>query len=295
VTRRQDSNSILAGHSGPLDDGLLFASVMADNAVDLCRALAAYLAARIGRPVRVLDDLPWQECEQRLYDGRADVGVVCGLQYVNSVDRGDVPGIELLAAPVMRGPRYANRPIYFSEVVVRQDHAARSLSGLRGATWAYNEPTSQSGYAITRYALARRGERAGFFGQVIASGTHLRSLQLLLEGAIDATAIDSTVLEQELRVRPALTDQIRVVETLGPSPIPPLVISRALPSSVSSALRSVVLSMHTDAAGQAVLASANIAQFVSVVDADYDPIRHMAHIASQIEPWPTPELLARTT
>jgi phosphonate transport system substrate-binding protein len=280
---------------GRAADELWFASLMADNAVDFCHALAAYLAARIGIPMRVLDDLPWQECEQRLYSGQADLGVVCGLQYVDSVDRGDVPGIELLAAPVMRALRYANRAVYFSEVVVRWDHPARSLSDLRGATWAYNEPTSHSGYAVTRHVLAVRGERAGFFGRVIASGAHLRSLQLLLEGAIDATAIDSTVLEQELRLRPALTDQIRVVETLGPSPMPPLVMSRSLDESLRGAIRSAVLSMHTDAAGQAVLASANIKQFVSVADADYDPVRRMARIANEAEPWLSTEYLAKTT
>ena len=36
---------------------------MADNAVDFCRTLADYLAGRIGRPMRVLDDLPWQEID----------------------------------------------------------------------------------------------------------------------------------------------------------------------------------------------------------------------------------------
>src|SRR5207237_7976447 len=109
-------------------DALLFVSLMADNAVDFCRDLAAYLALCIGRPMRVLDDLPWPESEQRLYDGQADLGVVCGLQYVYSIDRGDFPGVELLAAPVMRAPRYMDQPIYFSEVVVRANHPARSLA-----------------------------------------------------------------------------------------------------------------------------------------------------------------------
>jgi phosphonate transport system substrate-binding protein len=289
------TSGVAAGSAGNLEfnnDEFIFVSLMADNAANFCHALAGYLAAGVGTPMRVLDDLSWQKCEQRLYAGQADIGVVCGLQYVYSVDRGDVPGIELLAAPVMRALRYANRPVYFSDVVVRQDHPARSLSDLRGATWAYNESTSHSGYAITRYALAVRGERAGFFGRVIASGDHLRSLQLLLEGTIDATALDSTVLEQELCVRPALADQIRVVETLGPSPIPPLVTSRALPAPVRAALRAAVLAMHTDAAGQAVLASASIKQFVSVADADYEPIRQMAQIASEVEPWLTTAPLA---
>jgi phosphonate transport system substrate-binding protein len=275
-------------------DELLFASLMADNALAFCQDLAAFLTARTGITVRVLADTPWQECERSLYDGQADLGVVCGLQYVSAIDRGEVPGIGLLAAPVMRGPRYQNRPIYFSEVVVLREHPARCLSDLRRATWAYNEPTSHSGYALTRYTLAVRGERAGFFGRVIASGAHQRSLELLLDGTIDATAIDSTVLEQELRLKPTLLDHIRIVETLGPSPIPPLVVSRVVPDSIRSSLQSVLWTMHTDADGLAVLASASIKHFVPVTDADYQPIRYMARIAEQADPWQSTPVLTAT-
>ncbi len=293
------SGSVSARHTGgdrrracTLMCMLRFASLMADNAADFCRSLTAYLGARMGTAVDLLDDVTWQEAERQLYGGQADLGVVCGLQYVYSVDRGDAPGIDLLAAPVMRRARYANRPIYFSEVVVRHDHPARALADLRGATWAYNEPSSHSGYVVTRYALARRGEPPGFFGRVIASGAHLQSLELVLDGAIDATAIDSTVLEQELRRRPGLAAQLRVVETLGPSPIPPLVVSRALQPPIRSAIRAAVLSMHLQDSGARVLASAGIKRFVPVTDADYEPIRAMARIANQAEPWLTDDQLA---
>jgi phosphonate transport system substrate-binding protein len=273
---------------------LLFASLVADNAVPFCRDLAAHLSTRLGVRVRVLEDAPWQESEQRLYRGEAGLGVVCGLQYVRAVDRDDdVPGLELLAAPVMRGARYAGRPLYFSEVVVKCNHPARSLADLRGATWAYNEPTSHSGYALTRCTLADRGEPRGFFGEVIASGAHERSLALLLEGRIDATAIDSTVLEQELRYRPELLDQIKIVETLGPSPIPPLVVSRTLAPSLRASLLHAVLAMHTDPEAAALLAAASIKQFVPVTDADYNPIRTMARVAEQTESWlPAPLVTA---
>jgi phosphonate transport system substrate-binding protein len=263
---------------------LLFASLMADNALGFCQDVAAYLTARLGITTRVLD-LPWLECERRLYRGQADFGVVCGLQYVGAVDRGDEPGIDLLAAPVMRGARYANRPIYFSDVVVLRDHPARLLADLRGAMWAYNEPTSHSGYGVTHYTLATRGEHAGFFGRVVASGSHLRSLSLLVTGEIDASAIDSTVLEQELRLRPYLADQIRVVETLGPSPIPPLVVSRALPANLRADLQTALLTMHVDRAGEAVLDAAAMRRLVPVSDADYEPIRQMARVAERTAPW----------
>jgi phosphonate transport system substrate-binding protein len=263
---------------------LEFVSLMSSSALGFCRELIEHLSARMGLPV-VLCDAPWQVAEQRLYHGEAHLGVVCGLQYVLAADRDEQPGVDVLVAPVMAGARYLGQPVYFSDVVVRSDSPARSLPDLRGAAWAYNEPTSHSGYAITRHILASRGYGRGFFGRVSASGAHLRSLEWLLAGRIDATAIDSTVLEQELHTRPTLASRIRVVETLGPSPIPPLVVSRSLAADVRQALRSTLVAMHLEPDGQRVLDRARINRFVAVVDADYDPIRRMWQIGAGLEPW----------
>jgi phosphonate transport system substrate-binding protein len=261
---------------------LNFSSLKSENALEFCQGLAGYLGNTLGCHVRLVN-MPWQEAERMLHAGLAEVGAVCGLQYVLMQDSGVLPGIELLAAPVMCAPRYGDQPVYFSELIVRQDTAAQSLADLRGATWAYNEPTSHSGFCIVRYTLALRGEGLGFFGRVIASGAHLRSLELLLSGEIDTTVIDSTVLEQELRTRPELARRIRVVETLGPSPMPPIVASRALTQALRERARAALLSMHLDAHGAAILEAAAVRRFVGVADADYDPIRHMASVPSVLD------------
>ena len=262
---------------------VLIASLMADNAAHFARGLTEYLAERLAISVGVLEDVPWQERERRLLHGEAHVGVVCGLQYVYAVDRDVQPGVELLCAPVMRAPRYQHRPIYFSEVVVRRDNSARSLLDLRKKSFAYNEPTSHSGYNLARYALALHGETNGFFANVVQSGTHQQSLQLILDGRVDAAAIDTTVLEQEVRLTPELRKHIRIVETLGPSPIPPLVVSRTVPPELRKPLREALLAMHTDPLGVQVLESAHMARLVPVVDADYDPIRRMAAEAAAVQ------------
>jgi phosphonate transport system substrate-binding protein len=81
------------------------------------------------------------------------------------------------------------------------------------------------------------------------------------------------------------------VEILGPSPIPPLVVSRTLPASLRAPLQKALLGMHLDSQGMAILESGAIEKFVRVTDADYDPIRHMARIGEQLEAWPrSPEL-----
>jgi phosphonate transport system substrate-binding protein len=269
---------------------LRFVSLMSENALAFCHALAAYVARSVGADVDVVEDVPWQIAERQLYAGDADLGVVCGLQYVRSYDRGDVPGVELLAAPVIAGARYECKPIHFSDVVVRADSAAQSLLDLRGCTWAYNEPTSHSGYGLTRSWLASQGHTNRFFGALTGSGAHLRSLDLLLDGDIDATAVDSTVLETELRCRPRLRKSLRVVATLGPSPIPPLVISRGVRPSRRAAIRECLLGMHLDVDGSGILAQAATSHFAEVTDADYDPIRAMNRQADTLPPWPDAEV-----
>jgi len=164
-------------------------------------------------------------------------------------------------------------------VIVRRTSRLYTFADLRGATWAYNEPHSHAGYNVVRYHLATLGETAGYFGRAIESGAHETSLQLLLAGEIDATAIDSTVLEAELRRDPAIGEHIRVVATLGPSPIPPWLVLRSVPQEVRVALRSALLSMHLEPHSRALLAEAQIARFEHVDDRAYDAIRSMARQA----------------
>jgi phosphonate transport system substrate-binding protein len=74
-----------------------------------------------------------------------------------------------------------------------------------------------------------------------------------------------------------------VIETLGPSSAPPIVASRSLPIALRERLRPALLSMHLDTRGAAVLEAAGVRRFEAVADADYDPIRHMASVASALD------------
>ncbi|MCX7197282.1 MAG: PhnD/SsuA/transferrin family substrate-binding protein, partial [Proteobacteria bacterium] len=163
-----------------------------------------------------------------------------------------------------------------SDLLVRHDHPARSLADLSGATVAINEPNSHSGHGVLRHALAAAGLPHGFFGAVVESGARQGSLALIESGAIDAAAIDSTVLETELRAAPGRARGLRTIATFGPSPIPPWVVSTQLPPSTRAGLRAALLALPADAAARAMLDAAQVARFAAVDDAWYAPIRSMA-------------------
>jgi phosphonate transport system substrate-binding protein len=264
-------------YSAEQTDSITIISLMSDNARPTYQRIADYLSAHAGVSATLITGMPWQAQQQLLEQGKAEVGFICGLPYVRKVER-----FELLAAPVMRAPRYQGRPIYFSDVIVRCDSPFRSFTDLRGATWAYNEPGSFSGYVVALAHLAALDETSGYFGRTVESGAHLRSLGLIAEGAVDAAAIDSVVLELEVRRRPELAAQFRVVETIGPSPIPPVVVARGVAAGIKQRLRDALLRMHEDGEGQAILSDGMIARFVAVHDADYDDIRRKALSAEEV-------------
>src|SRR5207248_4320632 len=136
-------------------------------------------------------------------------------------------------------------------------------------------PGSQSGYGITRYRLLQMGETNGFFGKVVEAGFHQESIQMVCAGQVDASAIDSQVLAVALRDDPALVLQLKVIDTLGPSTIQPVIAASRLPPGLKADLRSALLSMAGDPAARERLAEAFIERFVPITRVDYDDIREM--------------------
>lgn len=263
------------------------ASCQAPNAAPSVLAIVQYLDQQLETSSVLVQDLPWQERMRAFENGDIKIVWICGSHYVDLMNK-QPSDFLLLTAPVMAVERYQNRPVYFSDIIVRADSPFQDFSDLRNKSWAYNEPGSYSGALITRYYLACSGLDYDYFCCTIESGAHQTSLQMVLDGEIDATIIDSTVLETELRRHPELSAQIRVVESLGPSPIPPWVLHTSLSPHLQVQIREAMLHMHENEAGRKALDVGHIARFASVEDSDYDIIRSRIQIAKRTVPPPPP-------
>ena len=250
---------------------LRFASCLAPNVLPMYEAVAAFVGDRLNMRVTVeeCDDYErWEAAD------RDDVHFVCSLPYVE-LSRQGPPPVEVIAAPVLEGDRYAGEPVYYSDGIVAADAPFRSFAGLRGASWAYNEPRSHSGYGITRYTLVRMGETSGFFGKVVEAGFHQDSIRMVADGEIDASAIDSQVLEVELRDHPELADRIKIIESLGPSTIQPVTVARRLPERQKREIQRALLEMGDHPQGREALHLGLVRRFVAADHDTYSDIREM--------------------
>jgi phosphonate transport system substrate-binding protein len=260
---------------------VLFGSCMAPNADGFVHDVLAFLQHATGIEIESVETLGWPEREAALDRGEIQLGWICGLPYVWKADARP-PLVDLLAAPVMSGERYHGQPVYYSDVVVRHSAPYSAFLELKDTRWGYNEPRSHSGYNLVRYELARRGLDRSFFRQVVQTGSHQESIEAILQDEIDAAAIDTTVLETELQRWPGLASKLRVVETFGPSPIPPFVTAAGLDRSLRTRLERALLTMHGSTHGQRLLARHRVARFALVEDQDYDRIREMDRVARTV-------------
>jgi phosphonate transport system substrate-binding protein len=260
-------------------DTLTLVALLAPNARPAHRAITACLAQATGLPLLLEEAGSWQTQLAQLEQGEAQGAFICGLPYTLRATQ-----LEAVAAPVHTAHAYAGRAVYWSDLVVQAAGSFRQVGDLRGARWAFNEPGSLSGYLAVLAYLAAQRLPPGFFGAAIASGAHLASIALVLEGEADVAAIDSTVLELALRDDPTLSGRLRSLARIGPNPAPPFVLSRTLAPALRERIVTALCELHTHAEGQAALAQGLIARFVPATDADYDSIRTLARQASGYNP-----------
>lgn len=235
-------------------------------------ALAAQRAGeRLGRPSELIVAPDYGRCVADI----DHVCFVCSVPYLLLATTGAIR-MDVLAAPLLRGRRYGRRPIYFSDVVVRADSAYRTLDDLRGQPWAFNEPYSHSGYLVVLHEVATRPDAEGFLGDAVEAGFHDESLAMVLRGEVAWAAIDSQVLGIWMRRQPSLRGRLRVVATLGPSTIQPVVASsRRLTRADRAAVTEALTTLHLEPADRLVLKRAGIARFVAIGGEAYDDIRSM--------------------
>lgn len=234
--------------------------------------VSRYLADKLDYPIELLVETDYAALAS------ADMAFICGLPYVEHHRLGVAP-FEPLAAPVLTGERYGGKAIYFSDVIVRQESAFACFADLRGRSWAYNEPLSQSGPGVTRYHLALNGETNEFFSRIVEAGYHERAVQMVCCGDVDASAIDSHVLEHLLRDDRALSGKVRVIETFGPSPIQPFVARTDLSKALKDEVTQALLELGGDLDTRLPLQRALVERFERVSDSTYDEIRRMRAVA----------------
>lgn len=232
--------------------------------------LADYLAKKLGRPVDLLQRRTYAELNAMVEESQVELAFICTNAYVVGNEQF---GMELLAAPEINGAS-----VYHSQLIVPAGSAAQSMADLRDRVFAFTDPMSFTGRIYPVYLLQQMGETPEhFFRRTFYTYSHDRAIEAVADGVADGAAVDSLVLDYALQRNPALASRIRIIHTSQAFGIPPVVVPPTLPPRQKAQLRDLLLTMHTDAAGQAVLRELGIDRFVEIDNAAYDGVRAIVH------------------
>ena len=230
---------------------------------------AAYLEARLDRPVEFVQRRSYREIMEMLEAGELDFAWICGYPFVQERSP---EFVELLAVPVFEGS-----PLYRSYIITQRDSPYQTLDDLDGRVFAFSDPASNSGYLVPRAMLAHAGHAPDeFFRLTFFSYSHAETIQAVAEGVADGGAVDSYVWEFMKITRPQLTERTRVIQRSRTFGFPPLVSRLGVEAALRDRMREGLVGMSGDPDGRNLLADLALDGFAIHPSELYESIRVMA-------------------
>lgn len=234
--------------------------------------LLTFMGRRLGRDVQLFQRSTYAEVNDLLRHRQVDLAFACGGAFI--VGQREF-GLEALAVPQVHG-----KTDYYSYLIVNRKSRYSGLEDLRGASFAFSDPLSNSGRLTVVHALLQRGdEPERFFGRTVFTYSHDNSILAVADALVDGAAVDSLVYDYLATRAPEAVSRTRVIARWGPYGIPPVVVHPDLGPALRSALRGLLLSMHADPEGRKILDRLIVDRFV---DADPDLFQSIRRMEARV-------------
>jgi phosphonate transport system substrate-binding protein len=231
--------------------------------------MVSYIGKALNQKTEIVQRGTYAEINNLVELGAVDLAFVCTLAYVKGNKEF---GMELLVVPEVN-----KETTYHSYIIVSQRSNIELLEDLRGTTFAFTDPLSNTGRLAPTYLLYEMGETPeSFFKESTFTYSHDNSIRAVADNIVDGAAVDSLVYDYLINSQPEIGTRIRVIHKSAPFGIPPVVVHPNLDNEVKSHLRSLLLNMDQDETGKAILNNLTIDRFVLAEDRSYDSIREMA-------------------
>lgn len=258
----------LALSAEPLKIGVA-AMISPKETVVFYKRLIDYVGTKLGSPVEMVQKENYDEMDRLLESGEISLAFICSGPYVK--DRAKF-GVELLAAPQSYG-----QPFYHAYIIVHKDSPINDLADLRGKKFAFTDPKSNTGKLVPTFMIAKKFNMTPeqFFGEVMYSKSHDRSIEAVAKRYVDGASVDSLIYDYAAKKNPVYTSQTKIVSKSPPYGIPPVVVRKDFDPALRTKIRDIFLNMHRDPDGKAILDGIMVDKFIIPKDEDYNAVREM--------------------
>jgi len=238
--------------------------------------LVDYIAKKTNMRGIMIQRKTYQEMDLLLKKGEVDIAFICSGAYVQ--DKKDF-GVELLAAE----QHYLDGAYYKAYIITHKDNPIKNFKELKGKTFAFTDPKSNTGYIFPMYLLLKMKEKPGnFFKKVYFTYSHNKSIHLVATKSIDAASVDSIVFDYLREKNKIYSRLIKIIEVSPKFGSPPVVASPKLNSDLKNKIRGILLDMHLDKEGGRILKNLHIIKFSTADERDYKGIMKMIDLINAV-------------
>jgi phosphonate transport system substrate-binding protein len=230
--------------------------------------LVDYVGEKLGMPVKLIQKKTYKEMNELVEAKKVDFALVCSGPYTQGRKKF---GMELLAAPLVHG-----ESVYYAYTIVYKDDPIERFEQLEGKTFGFTDPHSNTGYIVPTYMLKKLGRDPRiFFKKTIFTASHDNSIRAVAERLVDAASVDSLIYDYMKIIDPLVVAHTKILVKSPPFGMPPMVCNPGIEAGLKNKVKDILLHMHEEEKGKAILQGILIDRFIVVGDSLYDSIREM--------------------
>lgn len=269
------NNSTINNHEVESIKIAVAAIISPDETFLFYRDLFDYIESKIGIPIELIQRKTYGEINDLIHSNNVDIAFVCSRAYVEGKDKFFM---DLLVVPMVQ-----KEPYYKSYIIVPIDSNISSLAELKGKTFAFTDPLSNTGKLSPEYLITQMGELPStFFRLTFFTYSHDKSIQAVAERMVDGAAVDSLVWDYQLINNPELVSQTKIINISDKYGNPPVVVSNNIDPVLKEEIKNLLLHLHENVEGKKILNNLNIDSFIDLDDTLYDSIRAMIYEINNI-------------
>lgn len=243
-----------------------------EKSVQLRDNMCEDLSEAIGIPVNVYRATDYNAAVEAMRTGNAQLAFLGPFSYVTAVERA---GAECICVSGTNGSVG-----YQSYIITKGDSDIESLENLEGTTFGFVDPSSTSGNVVPCNEILENLDLSisfddlhldgVFFKTATYVGNHQNSIQAVIQGNVDAAAVSSNTLSNQIEKGNIAEDDVKIIHESPVIPGSPICIQKDLPEELKEIVSDFLLSYDNDE-----YFGGPDTRYVAIEDSEYDYIREL--------------------
>lgn len=262
--KNNQENDVLKLGFVPLVDG--------ERLIESTKPLAKVLSEAIGKKVEIVTATNYVGIVEGIGASKIDFAIIPPFAYV-------LANKESNAQIILKALNKKGKSYYRSVFFVNKDSEIKNIKDLKGKRVAFVDPSSSSGYLYPGAYLKKNGVDIDKDIQIVYSGGHDKSLQLLMNNDVDAIAVYEGARKKYKEEFNGIMEQTRVLCYSDNIPYISVVVRGDMSKELREQIKTGLLKGLNGEEGKKITIELfNLYGFEEAQDSDYDGIRTTAKL-----------------